>query len=94
MGELGKVSDVQLSTLTRIIDKLVGWGFVQRKAEPSDRRVVKVILSNKGIKVVEKFEAARKKRIISILKCLIPQERENLMEILQVIHGRVFKEKK
>ena len=94
MGELGQVSDVQLSTLTRVIDKLVRWGFVCRTTEPSDRRVVRVILSEEGIKMVEKFEAARKKRVISILKCLTPQERENLVEILQVIYNRVFKEKK
>jgi len=93
MGELAKESSIQLSTLTRVMDKLVDRGFAVRKADPSDRRVVRVDLTPEGEKIVKQFEEARKKRIESVLQQLTEREREDLVEILQNIYNRIFGKK-
>lgn len=94
MGELAKESGIQLSTLTRVVDKLVERGFVIRRADSSDRRVVRVSVTSTGVRLVEQFEQARGKRVKSVLEQLTYKERKDLVEILQNIYDRVFREQK
>ena len=94
MSELGKISGIQLSTLTRIVDKLVNRGLVHRKTDPSDRRVVRVAMTGEGAELVKRFEEARKKRVLSVLRCLTLKEREDLVAILQSMYNRIFSQRK
>src|SRR5258708_9579929 len=48
MGELSKELEVPLSTATRIVDGLVTSGVAIRVADPEDRRVVRVTLTEEG----------------------------------------------
>lgn len=50
-GELAKRIGVSSSRLTRILDGLVGKGFVRREVDKKDRRVVDVMLTAGGEKV-------------------------------------------
>ena len=92
MGELGDSSGFQLSSLTRITDKLVERGLVAREADSSDRRVVRVSITDEGCQIVEKFEMARKKKVKSILMRLTSRERKDLIRVLQDIHKRISSE--
>lgn len=92
MGELGNNSDFQLSSLTRITDKLVERDLAAREADPSDRRVVRIRITDKGCQIVEKFERARKKKVKSILIRLTSRERKDLIRVLQDIHQRISSE--
>ncbi|GAH78275.1 unnamed protein product, partial [marine sediment metagenome] len=60
MSELGRSISMDLSTLTRTVDKLVKKEFVARKRDPEDRRMVRVALTAKGRKLISRFEEARK----------------------------------
>lgn len=92
MGELGEISNFQLSTLTRVIDKLVEQDLVAREADASDRRVVRIRITDEGHQIVEKFEKVRKKKITSILMRLTSRERRDLIRVLQDIHKRISSE--
>ncbi len=92
MGELSDSSGFQLSSLTRITDKLVERGLVARETDPSDRRVVRVSITNEGCQIVIKFEMARKKKVKSILMRLTSRERKDLIRVLQDIHKRISSE--
>lgn len=94
MSELGAATATQLSTLTRIVDKLVQKGFVVRKADPSDRRVVRVSLTSRGEEIIKKLEETKRKKIASILERLTYEERRKILEVLQIFHQRVLKEVK
>jgi len=89
MGELGEISNFQLSTLTRVVDRLVERGLVAREADSSDRRVVRVSITDEGSQIVKKFEMARKKKVKSILMRLTSRERKDLIRVLQDIHKRI-----
>lgn len=92
MGELGDSSGFQLSSLTRITDKLVERGLADREADRSDRRVVRIRITDKGCQIVEKFERARKKKVKSILMRLTSRERKDLIRVLQDIYKRISSE--
>jgi len=92
MGELGEISNFQLSTLTRVVDRLVERELVAREADASDRRVVRIRITDKGCQIVRKFEMARKKKVKSILMRLTSRERKDLMRVLQDIHKRISSE--
>lgn len=94
MSELSRVCGIRLSTLTRVIDRLVERGFVERGQDLSDRRVVRVRLTEKGKEVVGNFEVARKKKIARILDKLSQEEREKLVGFLENIYRKIFQEKK
>ena len=92
MGELGDSSGFQLSSLTRITDKLVERDLVAREADASDRRVVRIRITDEGSQIVRKFEIARKKKVRSILMRLTSRERKDLIRVLQDIHKRISSE--
>jgi DNA-binding MarR family transcriptional regulator len=48
MGDLSRIMGVPFSTATRTADWLVNNGYVQRLADPEDRRVVRVELTGAG----------------------------------------------
>jgi len=90
MSELGRSISMDLSTLTRTVDKLVKKEFVARKPDPEDRRMVRVALTAKGRRIISRFEEARKKHIESILRQMTLQERRDLLNIFKTLHGRIY----
>jgi len=68
MSELGKSISMDLSTLTRTVDKLVEKEFVVRKSDPEDRRMVRVAITVEGRKIISRFEEQRRKKIESMLR--------------------------
>ncbi len=90
MSELGRSISMDLSTLTRTVDKLVKKEFVARKRDPEDRRMVRVALTAKGQKIIKRFEQQRKKHIESILRQMTSQERKDLLNIFKTLHARIY----
>ena len=44
--------------VTVIVDKLIEEGYVERQSDPKDRRVVNILLTEKGLKDFEKIKLA------------------------------------
>jgi DNA-binding MarR family transcriptional regulator len=58
MSELGRAISVSLSTATRIAEVLVDTGYAERLSDPSDRRLVRLTLTDHGKRahdVIERF---------------------------------------
>lgn len=55
MNELSEKMNLDSSTMTRVIDKLVRDGIINRDRDESDRRVVVVSLSDSGIKAAKEL---------------------------------------
>jgi len=89
MSELGRSISMDLSTLTRTVDKLVEKHFVVRKPDPEDRRVVRVAITAGGRRIVSRFHEQRKKKIESILRQMTSQERRDLLNIFETLHARI-----
>ncbi len=66
MNQLSKAMSLSASTSTRMIDGLVKEGFVERKYDQLDRRLVIVGLTGKGKRIARNINAFREKYFDSI----------------------------
>jgi len=92
MSEVGKDLSIDLSTLTRIVDKLVKKNLVVREPDLKDRRVIRVAMSAKGRAIGEKFKQKGKEKAKSILIQMTPKERHTFLNLLETIYTRIYGE--
>jgi DNA-binding MarR family transcriptional regulator len=58
MSEIGKQLSIPKPHVTVIIDKLIDEGYVTRENDPADRRIIKIRLTQKGLKDFEEIKQA------------------------------------
>ncbi len=92
MSDLGKRLDISLSTATGIIDRLIEKKFVKRERNGGDRRVVRVLLTDKGRKTNQTYQKQKKELFGRMLGALDPQEQGELIKILEKIAGAIKQE--
>lgn len=68
----------KMSNTTRLVDKLILKGFVDRIVCPSNRRKVEINITSEGKKILKKMDVAMKKAEKSILKNMSNSELEQL----------------
>jgi DNA-binding MarR family transcriptional regulator len=84
-GQLAAETLVTSGTMTNRIDRLETGGYVQRAPDPSDRRGVRVMLTDSGRVVVDDTMSDLLSREDSILAVLDSGEREELVALLRVL---------
>ena len=92
MGELGRSLDVRLSTATRIVDWLVSNGYACRLADPGDRRIVRVKMTEAGSLMYSEIDAYFRERISDMLHSFSTQERCSFLELLEKMVSNMEKE--
>lgn len=93
MGELSSELNVPMSTSTRIVDGLVQAEMVERFQDPSDRRVVRVGMSKKGLELYEAGMDYNKQRIIKLLKDFTAEEQAQLLKLMNKLFDALSNEK-
>ncbi len=92
MSELGNRLDISLSTATGIIDRLIEKKLVKRERNGVDRRVVRVVLTNKGKKTNQAYQKQKKELFGKMLAALDTKEKGELIKILEKIAGAIKQE--
>jgi DNA-binding MarR family transcriptional regulator len=77
---------------SQMINKLVGRNLIRRSEGAVDRREKALILSAKGVALLERISAARKARFEASLAILSPQVATRLMHALEEAVGELHKE--
>lgn len=75
--------NVTPSTLTRIVDRLVGQGLVCRSVDEDDRRLVRHSLTEAGASAVEELERAGRSRMNEVFGRLSGEELGRLVSALR-----------
>lgn len=76
----------RMSDTSRIVDRMVLKGLVQKTACPKDKRLVDVTLSDKGHKLLQKMDA-EVDRFDAIMKSLTESEAEMLSNLLDKLRS-------
>jgi DNA-binding MarR family transcriptional regulator len=85
MSEIGKRLFIAKQNMTAIVDKLMAEGLVQRKNDEEDRRVIKIVITPRGIESLEAAMLALKEIIKRNLSCLSGEDIEALHGALQTV---------
>jgi DNA-binding MarR family transcriptional regulator len=85
MSEVAEALKLHPSTVTVLVDGLVAHGLASRKADPSDRRVVRVSETAKGRKNHERHMAEMRGRVSEMLGGLSDAELEQLYVSLETL---------
>lgn len=83
MGELCERLDISESAGTALSDRLVTHGMAVREADPSDRRVVRLSISDEARAMVERFRKLKRKRIAEVLFVLDDDELDALARVYE-----------
>ena len=85
MREASEYMQVAVSTMTGIIDKLEDKGLVKRERNDEDRRIVRVLLTNKGRKLYQSYVENYLELSRRMLQALDDKEQENYLELTKKI---------
>lgn len=84
-SDIGKILNVDNSTITRMVDRLEKKGLIQRIADPKDRRSFLLDLTEKGLLVVQQALPLGKNAMDQLLQSLSKEEEQQLRLYLKKI---------
>ena len=88
MSELAQVMNVSLPTLTGIIDRMVKNGYTQRERVETDRRLVKVRLTQTGKRIINEFQKQKRNRFKHMLTAFNQQDRRIFLRLMsKLVNG-------
>ena len=91
MSEISKVLHLSMSSATGIIDKMIEQGYVSRERSEEDRRVVNVILAEKGSKAAKDVNKERVDMMNDLYAVLTDNEQEEYIRLLKKVYEGVLK---
>jgi DNA-binding MarR family transcriptional regulator len=85
MSELAVARNVALNTATSLVDRLVSAGLVERRGDPGDRRVVRVVLTPRGETLMDQLRTIRRAAVRAVLDELSDDEVERVLAALPAL---------
>ena len=89
MGEIAEYFNIELSSATSLLNKLVTLQLVERQTDPKDRRLVRISLTKKGSELLKKAMEAKSKNIGNMLSYLTDTEKTELLRLLEKLNERM-----
>lgn len=83
--ELAEILDVRPSSLTAMVGKMEQFGFVERKQDDKDQRVMHIYITDSGREVETKSKSVIQELVDSIFKNLSDEEIEQMLTITEKI---------
>jgi len=80
MSEIGKEMTVTFANITTIVDNLEKLKYVRRQRDPKDRRLVKVELTDSGLRLYKKIFKSHRLEISKLMKVLNENELKDLID--------------
>lgn len=88
MKELASALHITSPSATTFVDRLVKLGWVERKADPKNRKLVRLSLTRTGTAALHQVHAERSKVVRTLFSFLTSREQELLAEIHEKILRR------
>ena len=81
VGELAEEMSVRPATMTGLTDRLVRQELIERRGDAEDRRVVRVVLTDEGRRVLGEIEAASRLYLDAVFKRMGDDAVERLIDL-------------
>ena len=76
----------RMSNTTRIIDKLIDKGFVERTICKKNRRNIELFITDKGLKMLDQIDQVVEQAEIQMTQNLSPEQQQKLVSLLKQIN--------
>lgn len=83
--ELSKLLLVTSGNLTGIVDRLEKADYVKRRPDTQDRRVIRVMLTQRGVRLMERMIPKHQEDVKKLMSCLTRADALQLRRILGVL---------
>lgn len=97
MSDIGKCLSMPKPHITVIVDKLIEEGYVERQSDPNDRRIVNILLTEKGLADFESIKLAVSENLKSKLLTLNDVQLDQLelasQQVKEILISILAKEK-
>jgi DNA-binding MarR family transcriptional regulator len=94
LASLSRALLVTAGNLTGLVDRAERDGVVQRRPDPSDRRLARVWLTSRGRTLIRELLPAHAKHVHELLRGLPAQERQDLRTLLGVLREHLVPERR
>ena len=88
-SDLAEMLEVERITLCRMVDRLVEAGMAERCADPSDRRVWRIHLTDRAMPLVDELSAIGDEMEEDMLEPLSPEQRDTLTNLLTTVRDHI-----
>lgn len=85
VSEIGDKLGITHPAVSQMLDKLVDEELIQRKEDPKDRRVKKIIITGEGTKIIHESMMARRVSLIELAEKLSDDEKEKISSAFKII---------
>jgi MarR family transcriptional regulator for hemolysin len=86
--DLGEHLGVSSPAASQMLDRLVEQGLILRTEDPGDRRAKQIVLTDKGLRVLQESMPARQKWLQELAGALSDSEKESAREALELLTER------
>jgi DNA-binding MarR family transcriptional regulator len=83
--DLGDHLGVTSAAASQMLERLVQQGLILRSEDPSDRRVKQIVLTDKGLQVLQESIRARQRWLYDLAETLSDSEKEATIEALNTL---------
>jgi DNA-binding MarR family transcriptional regulator len=89
MGEIARQMEIELPGLSRVVDRLEKRGYIERTPDPTNRRIVRLNLTEQGRSMMQAVEKIRQAHFFACLKSLDVADMEEIMHSLKRLAASV-----
>jgi len=89
MSTLGDKLEMAKSGVTMLVDRMALTGLVRRRQDSEDRRIINIVLTEKGCNLMKEIFPSNEVFRVSILDFMKPEEKEFLYKLLIKIKEKV-----
>jgi DNA-binding MarR family transcriptional regulator len=87
LGELARAEQIQPPTMTRLIAGMEERGLVERRAEPTDRRIARITITEAGFHELERIRQTKTAFLSRRLEGISTDQRAQLPELVALLEA-------
>ena len=87
--DLAEKMDIRPSSMTELLGKLEQAGYIARKKDGDDQRIMRVFITEKGQQHVEKSQKAAAELTMNLFDCLTDGEQAHLLALVQKVSANI-----
>jgi DNA-binding MarR family transcriptional regulator len=92
MSDIAEYFHIELPSATSLVNKLCEQKLAERHNDPTDRRLVIIVLTKAGITLLEQAMNQRRKKLEKMLSYLTEKEKADLSSIFKTLSDRLQKQ--